>query len=210
MFMDILQNLSKNPRGATSLKESSQEKNPSSRWFQAGKNSQHKGPPQSKPPQEGSPTSSNNQFEFLGNLDGSVNPEDMEKEVEKEEELIIDPNSRSTHLDNNIDPSFEDPRDQCPSRREGSRRKERRMKRMQRSQRRKKRKQRRKKKGNHIKEEEKEVEPEAQVHFESSKSFSFVEILKNAPNPSPPLTRGRKSNRDQITYEAKMNILLGC
>jgi hypothetical protein len=34
--------------------------------------------------QEGFPTSRNNQFEVLGNLEGSINPEDLEKESEKE------------------------------------------------------------------------------------------------------------------------------
>jgi hypothetical protein len=58
-------------------------------------------------------------------------------------------------------------------------------------------------------EEEKEVELEEQVHPEPSKSISFVKVLKKAPNPSPPLTRGRKSNRDQIAHEARMNIHLG-
>jgi hypothetical protein len=50
---------------------------------------------------------------------------------------------------------------------------------------------------------------EMQVHLEFSKSFSFIQVLKKAPNSSPPLTRGRKSNQDCIGHEAKMNILLG-
>jgi hypothetical protein len=34
-----------------------------------------------------------------------------------------------------------------------------------------------------------------------SKSFSFVDALKNyAPNPSPPLTRGRKSKKEQVNH----------
>jgi hypothetical protein len=46
----------------------------------------------------------------------------------------------------------------------------------------------------------KEPKPIAMVHFESSKSF--VEILKKTPNLPPHLIRGRKSNRERLTYEA--------
>jgi hypothetical protein len=51
--------------------------------------------------------SSNNKFEVLGNLEGSVNPENMKKEVE--EEQTIDLNSGLAHLGNGTDPSPEDP-----------------------------------------------------------------------------------------------------
>jgi hypothetical protein len=52
--------------------------------------------------------------------------------------------------------------------------------------------------------DEEPQEPTTRVHFESSKSFA--EILKKDPNPSPSLTRGKKSKR---TYETKNNINLG-
>jgi hypothetical protein len=39
---------------------------------------------------------------------------------------------------------------------------------------------------------------------EPTKSFSFVEALKkNAPNPSPPVTRGRKTNRTKMLMKQK-------
>jgi len=37
-----------------------------------------------------------------------------------------------------------------------------------------------------------------------------VEILKKYLHPSPPLTRVRKSNRDNISLEVENNIHMGC
>jgi hypothetical protein len=52
--------------------------------------------------------------------------------------------------------------------------------------------------------------PKLQSHFDPSKSFSFVDALKNtAPNPSPPLTRGRRSKKDQIAHGVGKNNSLG-
>jgi hypothetical protein len=41
---------------------------------------------------------------------------------------------------------------------------------------------------------------------ESSKSPSFAKISKKNPHPSPPLTRGRKSNKKCREKEAKSRI----
>jgi hypothetical protein len=45
---------------------------------------QQKGPSHLKPSQEGPPTSSNNKFEFLENLEETTNRENTKKEVEEE------------------------------------------------------------------------------------------------------------------------------
>jgi hypothetical protein len=42
--------------------------------------------------------------------------------------------------------------------------------------------------------------------LDSPNSPSFMKILKKDHSPSPPLIRGRKSNRDRIVLEAKNNI----
>jgi hypothetical protein len=41
---------------------------------------------------------------------------------------------------------------------------------------------------------------------EDPKSPSFTEILKKNPRPSPPLTRGRKSNKNHREKEAELGI----
>jgi hypothetical protein len=51
--------------------------------------------------------------------------------------------------------------------------------------------------------------PKVQPHFNPAKPFSFVYALKNSvPNPSPPLTRGRRSKKDQIVHGAEKNKLI--
>jgi hypothetical protein len=46
------------------------------------------------------------------------------------------------------------------------------------------------------------------LHAHLSKT-SFVRVLKKAPHPSPPLTRGRKFSWDMREYEVESNMLLG-
>jgi hypothetical protein len=48
--------------------------------------------------------------------------------------------------------------------------------------------------------------PKVQSHFDHAKSFSFADALKNsAPNPSPPLTKGRRSKKKQVAHEVGKN-----
>jgi hypothetical protein len=66
------------------------------------RDSQCKRQPQSSTSPKVSSFSRNNKLEVLENLEGLVNPEDLEKEYENE---AIEPNPRSMLLQNNIDPS---------------------------------------------------------------------------------------------------------
>lgn len=128
----------------------------------------------------------------------------MDKEVE--EEKVTNLNSEAAHPGNGTDPSLEDPASNVQEQEEEAKEEEN-EENVEESE--EEAKETEEEDSDSGQEEEKEPELEVHAHLEPSKSISFAKVLKKTPNPSPPLTRGRKSNQDQIAHEAETNIHLG-